>query len=155
MLTEAVFSTAAHHVPHEGDAVLLSCVWAEGELRTLGRATVAADTPFTDAAGGWPDWMLVELMAQVVAAGAGIREFRPGVRPRLGLLLGVRDFRCTLPHLATGTELLVEALEGMRDESGMGVFDCTVAVGSGQVASAILSVYLPDDVAAYLESLEP
>jgi predicted hotdog family 3-hydroxylacyl-ACP dehydratase len=155
MLAEALPTSAAEHVPHVGDAVLLSTAWAEDEQRTLGRATVLAAVPFADTAGGWPPWMLVELMAQLVAAGAGIREFRPGVRPRLGLLLGVRDFRCTLPHLVTGTELLVEALEGMRDESGMGVFDCTVAVGSGQVASAILSVYLPDDVAAYLESLEP
>lgn len=147
-------SSAADYVPHVHDAVLLDAVRQEGEFLTCGQATVREGTPFADGEG-WPAWLVIELMAQVVAASAGLREFRPGVRPRLGLLLGVRDFRCGQPTLPHGAALEIEALEGMRDATGMGVFDCALSADGVPVASAILSVYLPENVDEYLGSLEP
>ena len=141
-------------LPHEHDAVLLDRVWAvTGEL-TRAVATVRAETPFGATPQGWPDWLLIELMAQTVAGGAGIREFVPGTRPQLGLLLGVRNFSCRTPLFAPGIELQLEAAESSRDEFGMGVFDCSIDVDGRRAASATLSVYLPAQVDDYLESLE-
>ena len=141
-------------LPHEGDAVLLEAIRADGPAFTRASAIVRTVGPF-GASAGWPAWMVVEVMAQVVAAGAGLREFRPGIRPRLGLLLGVREFSCRREFLVPGTRVSFEVVEGMRDASGLGVFDCTAAVDGEPIASAILSVYLPDDVDTYLRSLEP
>jgi predicted hotdog family 3-hydroxylacyl-ACP dehydratase len=148
-------ATGAATLPHEADAVLLDEVEAVTPLTTRARARVRPGTPFCDGDAGWPTWMVPELMAQAVAAGVGLREFRPGVRPRLGLLLGVRDLRCSVEHLVPGSELLIEAFESTRDERGMGVFDCTLAADTVPAASATLSVYLPDDVDEYLGSIEP
>ena len=87
-------------LPHEGDAVLLDAVWIDSPLATCGTATVRAGTPFHHEPGGWPAWMAIELMAQVIAAGAGLRDATPGRRPRLGLLLGARGFESHEPLYA-------------------------------------------------------
>ncbi len=142
-------------VPHEGDAVLLDEVWLESPCRTHGVAVVRGATPFLEQVGGWPSWMAIELMAQVVAASAGLREFRPGVRARLGLLLGVRSFVCAWDFFPAGTRLQIEAIESTRDKSGMGVYDCGLAADGQAMASGVLTVYLPESVDSYLESLEP
>ena len=145
----------ARYLPHEADAVLLDEVWQHDERVTRGSAVVRAGTPFCDDREAWPAWLIIELMAQVVAASAGLREFRAGVRPRLGLLLGVRSFASGHDRFAVGTALEVEAIESTRDEFGMGVYDCLLTVSGERVASAILSVYLPQDVDEYLGSIEP
>jgi len=148
-------ATAAAYVPHEFGAVLIDSVEAVDAHLTRATAHVHAGTPFGDGDEGWPAWVVAEIMAQTVAAGVGIREFQPGVRPRLGLLLGIRQFECSQPLLAPGSHLVFEAFESTRDERGMAVFDCTIASDGARIASAILSVYLPQNVDEYLRSIEP
>jgi predicted hotdog family 3-hydroxylacyl-ACP dehydratase len=145
----------ALYVPHEDDAMLLYDVWQKSAYRTQASAVVRGSTPFSEQIGGWSSWMAIELMAQVVAASAGLREFRPGARARLGLLLGVRSFTCSRDFFPAGTELQIEAIESTRDKSGMGVYDCDLTVDGQAVASGVLTVYLPESVDSYLESLEP
>jgi predicted hotdog family 3-hydroxylacyl-ACP dehydratase len=154
MLGNARKSDVASFVPHEGDAILMDAVWKNGEDTTKGVATVRAGTPFDTNSDGLPSWMIIELMAQVVAASAGLREFRPGVRPRLGLLLAVRSMNCSCELLPIGARLEIEARESTRDDAGMGVFDCMLHTDGVLTATAILSVYLPKNAEAYLLSLE-
>ena len=146
-------------VPHEGDAVLLDAVWAESATRTRATATVRAGTPLCDdsgdGVGDWPAWVAIELLAQVVAASAGLREYRPGARPRLGLLLGVRQFSSRLERLPEGATLELTVDESSRDEDGMGVSDGVLAIAGQPIASATLSVYLPANVDDYLQGIEP
>ena len=145
---------AAPYLPHEYDAVLLETVWPGGPAITHASATVRPGTPFADDAGGWPDWLAIELLAQLVAACAGLREYRPGVRPRLGLLLGVREYRLLRPGFAPGEQLHLTVHESSRDEDGSGVYDGELHVAGELAASAILTVYLPADVDAYLQGIE-
>jgi len=142
------------YLPHEGTAVLLDEVWVVDTLSTRGTATVRADTPFAQAADSWPAWFAIELMAQVVAASAGLREPRAGGRPRLGLLLGVRAFECRYPRFDLGARLTIDALESTRDERGMGVFDCSIRIEEALVSQATLSVFLPESVEEYLRSID-
>ena len=154
MTPPALQSDPACYVPHENDAILLDRVWQDDALCTRSSAVVRAGTPFCGEPDRWPSWMIIELMAQVVAASAGLREFRPGIRPRLGLLLGVRSFSCIRDGFEVGTRLELSARESTRTEIGMGVFDCTMTADGEPAADGILSVYLPEDVEAYLQSLE-
>jgi predicted hotdog family 3-hydroxylacyl-ACP dehydratase len=144
----------APYLPHEYDAVLLDAVWPGGPSLTHARSTVRAGTPFNDATGGWPDWLAIELLAQLVAACAGLREYRPGVRPRLGLLLGVREYRVLRPGFAPGEQLDLTVHESSRDEDGSGVYDGELRIAGRLAASAILTVFLPADVEAYLQGNE-
>ena len=142
------------YLPHEGAAVLLDEVWVVDAQSTRGIATVRADTPLAQASDGWPAWFAIELMAQVVAASAGLREPRADGRPRLGLLLGVRAFECHCQRFDLGTRLIIQALESTRDDRGMGVFDCSISIATALVAQATLSVFLPQSVEEYLRSIE-
>jgi predicted hotdog family 3-hydroxylacyl-ACP dehydratase len=148
------------YLPHEHDAVLLSAVWSEDDHTTRARARAGSANAFVAEGEGWPAWLLVEALAQVVAACAGMRDsaapgFRVGERPRLGLLLGVREFRSALPSCAAGAELDLSVVESSRDADGTGVYDGEVRIEGKWVASATLTVFLPPDVDAYLGSLEP
>ena len=144
---------AAALVPHALDAVLLERVWQEDEHTTCATLRAGGPTPFADGAGDWPDWLAIEIMAQVVAASATLRDFRPGVRARLGLLLGVREFHFAGDYIPAGARLRVEVQEGMRDATGMGVFDALIEADGATLARATLSTYLPEDADAYLEGL--
>ncbi|MFM2288627.1 MAG: hypothetical protein RL684_1770 [Pseudomonadota bacterium] len=145
---------AAPYLPHEHDAVLLEAVWAGGPALTHARACVHPGTPFADDAGGWPDWLAIELLAQLVAACAGLREYRPGVRPRLGLLLGVREYRVLRAGFAPGEQLDLTVHESSRDADGSGVYDGELRIAGELAASAILTVFLPEDTDAYLQGTE-
>lgn len=142
-------------VPHTGDAVLIDQVSAADPGVTTATATVRGCAPFGEDGADWPAWLCIEVMAQTVAAAAGAREFRPGVRPRLGLLLGVRHFRCDVDTVPEGSPVVVEARESSRNDDGTGVFDCVLRVAGSAVATATLAVYLPDSVEDYLGSLAP
>lgn len=162
-MSGAALPRPAHEfLPHEGDAVLLDEVWAESATRTCASATVRPGIPFCavdsvaqGAAEGWPAWLAIELLAQVVAASAGLREYRPGVRPRLGLLLGAREFRASCARLPFGARLALAIEESSREPNGMGVYDGELRLAGECVARATLSVYLPEDVDAYLQGVEP
>jgi predicted hotdog family 3-hydroxylacyl-ACP dehydratase len=160
---------AREFLPHEGDAVLLDEVWAVSATRTRATATVRPGIPFcatqADAtatghaavgdAVGWPAWLAIELLAQVVAASAGLREYRPGAHSRLGLLLGAREFRSRLQWLPAGAQLELTVDESSREANGMGVYDGVLCIDGETIASTILSAYLPEDVDDYLQRVEP
>jgi len=155
MLPESQSLAAVLLVPHQGDAVLLDRVWQPEERTTCASLRTMIDTPFTSAGAPWPDWLVIEIMAQVVAAGETLRDYAPGVRPRLGLLVGVRDFEFDGAGLDRRESLQVEVIESMREDSGMGVFDAVLRMDGEPVARATLSAYQPADVDGYLASLEP
>lgn len=150
---EALSLDPGRCLPHEHDAVLLSEAWAEDALTTRGRAIAGTANALVPAGEAWPAWLLVELLAQVVAASAGLRDRQSGLRPRLGLLLGVRDFRAAGEACASGTVLDLVVRESTRDADGTGVYDGEVHVGGEWYAGATLTVFLPPDVDAYLGGL--
>ena len=144
-----------HFLPHEHDAVLLSEVWSVDALVTCARARAGSANAFVADGEAWPSWLLIELLAQVVAASAGLRDRQAGSRPRLGLLLGVRDFRSAVGTCANGDMLDLSVRESSRDADGTGVYDGEVRVAGACIASATLTVFLPPDADAYLASVEP
>ncbi len=148
-------AAVSQFLPHEGDAVLLDAVWIDSPLATCGTATVRAGTPFHDEPSGWPAWVAIELMAQVIAAGAGLRDATPGRRPRLGLLLGARGFESREALYPLGNQLEIRVVESTRGIDGMAVYDCRIDTAGQQLAQAVLSVCLPEDIDEYLDSLEP
>ena len=152
--TPLIGTEASRYLPHDADAVLIENVRAIDAYTTCATATLQMQTPFSDANGACPNWLVIEMMAQAVAAGVGLREFQPGIRPRLGLLLGVRNFVCSAGNFTAGTTLEFEVKESTRDDRGMGVFDCALDVAGARVARATLSVYLPTDMDEYLRSIE-
>ena len=97
-----------------------------------------------------PAHVAIEYMAQTCGAYVGIEALRAGRIPRIGLLLGTRNFSAVQKWISEGEELLVSAAAVFREDE-MGVFDCRVAKKSNgdTVASARLTVFQPSDDTAF------
>ncbi len=90
--------------------------------------------------GSQPSTLLLEHMAQAVAACLGYGALRSGESIRVGMIIGCRSFRCYVPRLPVGTRMFVEA----RCERGVdevSTYAGLVLVDTNPVASAQMTVY--------------
>lgn len=151
----------APYLPHSGRMVLLDAVTACDEHGLCAEAAVRPDhillPPDADAL---PAYLGMEIMAQGVAAWAGVHAAARGEAVRLGFLLGTRKLKLHCPAIPIGTLLTVRVAQSWQDESGMGVFDCELRcrapahgyendMPSGSLlVSGALNVYSPRSDAA-------
>ncbi len=139
----------AELIPHAADMILIDQVLSFDEEQIRTRVTVRPDGLFSQADGSLPAWIGVELMAQSVAAYAGCQARLKGEPIQLGFLLGSRKFECNVGHFPAGSELTIQAIRSLQDDSGMGVFECNLT-GTDIQAFARLSVYCPPNADQYL-----
>lgn len=139
----------AELLPHAADMILIDQVvdFDEEQIRT--RLTIAPGGLFNQPDGSMPAWVGIELMAQTVAAYAGCTARTRGEPVKLGFLLGSRKFDCNVSCFPAGSELTIHALRSLQDDSGMGVFECTLT-GPDIQAFARLNVYCPPNAHDYL-----
>jgi predicted hotdog family 3-hydroxylacyl-ACP dehydratase len=141
-------------IPHVGDAVLLDEIRDSGKDDRLSAALVVRPgTAFSNPDGSLPGWAGVEILAQVVAAFATLAGNAPSGPAAVGLLLGVRGYRCTLDCFWPGMRLDADIVESTSDGRGLGVFDGTLMSGGELVAAGILSACRLDDPEAFLRGV--
>ena len=97
-----------------------------------------------DEQGCLPAWVGLELMAQTIAAWAGMRGRERGEPVRIGMLLGSRQYQSQVARFAAGERLVIEA-ECLLEDNGMASFECRILCGDLRCAEARLSTYLPSD----------
>jgi predicted hotdog family 3-hydroxylacyl-ACP dehydratase len=142
----------AELLPHSGQMILLDEVLRFGDEDVETRLCVRPGGLFSRADGSLPAWVGVELMAQTVAAYAGCQARQAGEPVKIGFLLGTRSFTCNVEHFPAGSELHIRALCSLRDDNGMGVFECHIS-GPNIRAEARLNVFCPPQIGSYL--MEP
>ena len=120
----------------------------EGE-RLSAEVVVPAQSLFSHD-GGVGAWVGIEYMAQAVAAWAGWQARAEGHAPRIGLLLGTRRYRCSVPRFAAGQRLQVDIERGYQADNGLGQFECRIHADGVELASAQLTVFGPEDPSAFL-----
>jgi len=145
--------TLAELLPHAGNMILLDELTACDEQSVSARWTVRPCL-ISDDEGHLPAWNGLELMAQSVAAWAGVKAKRAGMPVELGFLIGTRRYQCNVPYFPKGTPLHIHACSSLEDASGLGVFECTVT-GPAIHAKARLNVFRPPQVSEYLYEREP
>jgi predicted hotdog family 3-hydroxylacyl-ACP dehydratase len=141
-------------LPHRGIMLWLQSVTAADDTGIEAHATVPAEAWCLDADGAMPAWMGIELMAQAIAAHAGLRGRLLGKPTRPGVLLGTRSYRADSPSFPAGARLLVSARIASADESGFGAYECSIRGPAGPLASATLKIFAPEDFAAFLQSAQ-
>lgn len=144
----------AEVLPHAGDMILLDRIEQCDDERIVTQLEVRDGGLFSQADGSYPAWLGIELMAQSIAAYAGVRAKRKGVAVELGFLLGTRKYQCNVERFPLGSQLQIEAIRSLEDESGMGVFECYLR-GEGIHLEARLNVYRPPNVASYFQEPQP
>jgi predicted hotdog family 3-hydroxylacyl-ACP dehydratase len=124
---------------------------------------LAGDQLFHDSQGdgtGIGGWIGIELMAQAVAAWAGVQGRAQGEPPRIGLLLGCRKYRSTRARFEAGETLRIEIAREFQADNGLGQFACVLhlagdASDPAPLAQAQLTVFGPPDPAAFLAGTAP
>ena len=107
-------------------------------------AVTITDASLFVTAEGVPGYVGIEYMAQACGAYAGAQSLDSGEPVRIGLLLGSRNYRVTVPRFSRGERLLISARMIFRDDP-LAAFACSITLGTQVVAEAELNVYYGDD----------
>lgn len=134
----------AEVIPHRGEVVLLDRIESADDVSLVATLIVRSGSPFSLPSGALASWSGPEIMAQAVSAFATLHSGRPW-KPKPGLLLGLRTYRCEADEFQPGACLTVEARESTRDAEGRGVFDCCIRTGGETLAIGTLTVFQPDN----------
>lgn len=140
-------------LPHAHPMILIDEIVGCEENRLWVGVAVRPGAPFFQEGCGIAAHIAIEWMAQTCAALIGLEALDAGRKPGLGLLLGTRNFKATVPWFRRGERLIVTGSLAYRDQQ-MGVFDCAVArdPGAEVVATAQLTTYQPENIAALMET---
>lgn len=121
-----MFPPVATLVPHQGRAVLIDAVLADSENNVRAVAHITAEHPFFMVGRGVPSWVGIELMAQTIAAHAGLAGRRQGRAPRAGMLLGTRRYHAELSYFPEGARLEIEAERSYGGDGDLAACDCRI-----------------------------
>lgn len=138
----------AELVPHAGVMSLLSRVVDYGDDWLRAEVDIGPDSTFADE-NGVPAWIGLEYMAQTIAAYAGLQQRRQGNAPKIGFLLGTRNYSASADYFAPGETLSVMAQEEVVGDNGLNVFKCELR-GNQVSASAVINVFQPDNADVFL-----
>ncbi len=140
---------AAKYVPQTGAMCLLERILAVDEESLVATTVLKSDSLFCRD-GRIGSWVSLECMAQAVAAWAGFQERASGRGPRIGFLLGSRRFDCHRPWLPVDQTLRIEVKKEIQLGDGLGQFSGRTLVADELLATAVITVFAPDDPAAVL-----
>lgn len=115
----------APYLPHSGKMVLLSSIVSYDEHGLHATAHVGPEhILLPQGEDALPVYLGAEIMAQGIAAWAGLHAADRGEPVRLGFLLGTRKLVFGTDYIPIGTHLDIYVRQSWQDGSGMGVFDC-------------------------------
>jgi predicted hotdog family 3-hydroxylacyl-ACP dehydratase len=141
---------AAYYLPHESPMVLLENVIEVTEETALCSVVVSEQSvlaPFLNARGALPAWYAIELIAQTIGVWSGWHGAQSGESPQVGMLLGGRAIKCSVPEFAAGSELQISVAMVLRDEK-LASFEGVICIkrkqDNLQVAQGRLNTYQPD-----------
>ena len=129
-------------IPHRGSMALLSRVVRydfSQETLTAEVDVKESDLFFDRERGGVPSWVGFEYMAQSIAALGGIkRRTELNEEPRIGFIMGVRDFTSRAAVFAAGRRLQVEVRQIFRDGDVVS-FGCSIGENGQELARAVIT----------------
>lgn len=138
-------------VPHKGPMLLLDKVIESGEDHLISQVTIKENMLFCDE-HGLPAYVGIELMAQTIAALAGLRAINKGEDIKIGMLLGSRNYHCEGTHFPLHSTVKISVKEVFFEQDGLAVFECR-ATGENTSAHCQLNVYQPQDIKDIIESI--
>jgi predicted hotdog family 3-hydroxylacyl-ACP dehydratase len=140
-----------HLLPHRGTMLLLDRVVDFAGASAATEYVPRPDAWYADEEGNMPAWIGIELMAQTVATHVGLLKRAEGSPPKHGALLGTRSYRSAVPSFQAGEKLRICATMRFRDASGLGAYDCNIARGGEEIATATVKVFEPEDFQSFLQ----
>jgi predicted hotdog family 3-hydroxylacyl-ACP dehydratase len=137
--------TIAQLVPHQPPMLWIDELVEQSDDGIVCRVTLRPDHVFLDA-GQAESVVLVELMAQSVAAFVGLADRRKGAEPRPGYLVAIPDARFFVPTVAVGQTLDITCSRRFGDDN-IASFLCVARHANVALAEAIINVVRPGALA--------
>lgn len=139
----------APYLPHSGRMVLLDSIDFYDKSSLKAEAHIGAGhILLPDGANALPIHLGMEIMAQGIAAWAGIQAALRGEPVRLGFLLGSRKIRFCAQEIPVGSLLSLSVRQSYQDAAGMGVFESSLSYRDGrELISGALTVFSPNSQA--------
>lgn len=131
-------------LPHGKGAILLDEALAGDAGGATARVRIREGAPYAVPGEGVPAQIGLEYMAQTCGIYAGIEALALGIPPRVGYLLGTRNFHARRAWFRPGESFEITARVVLR-EGSIGSFACTMRDGEGVVAEAQLTVFQPEE----------
>ena len=132
-------------LPHRAPMILLSEVLDYDEEQASARIHISSNSAFFDEQlGGVPSWVGMEYMAQTIGLWAGHQQRSHNKPVKAGFLLGCRRYECNRAFFAADCTLTLSARQVYCDDSGIGVFDCTIE-SDGILATAQIKAFRPEN----------
>ena len=129
-------------IPHKKAMCLIKRVLDWGDDWCRAEVDVADSVAFLED-GYVPAYVVIEYMAQTIAALAGLRAKAKGQSIQLGLLLGTRLLSSPVDKIKADATLTVWVKEIFIEENGLAVYECQVT-GEGIEIKSNLNVYQSD-----------
>lgn len=145
-MSRKIFPPIAELLPHDPPMIVIDEVSDSGDDWIETVTDINQDHMFFEPGpNGLPGWALIELMAQSIAAFAGLQAKHNGDPVRIGFLLGTRKMNISLPVIETGSRLHIRARRELKDLDGLSTFACTARVEGVEIASGLINVYQTRD----------
>ncbi|WP_417782185.1 hypothetical protein [Terasakiella pusilla] len=130
-------------IAHEAPMILIDRVIDHTEEWIETEVFITEDTPFLKG-GQVPSYVVIEYMAQSIAALSGLKAHAKQEEIKIGFLLGTRKLSLQRDHFAIGDVIRVEA-KSLYDDGSMGSLDCLAKIAGDVIAEARLNVYQPNE----------
>lgn len=141
-------------LPHKGPAVLIDKVIDDSRDSIRVTAQIDSTHRFFVAGHGVPSWVGIEMMAQAIAAHAGLSGRRENREPRTGMLLGTRRYETTTPWFPEGANLEILAKREFGEDGGLAACQCAILCNGQTLASAtIIIIEINEEMKAQQEQM--
>jgi len=126
MVERTAFNDVSSLLTHEGSALLIDKIESCGVSDLSATVLHDRNTLYSDDQGNVPTWVGLEYMAQAISAFAGIKSLQENEPIRIGLLLGVRQYKIFTSQFKKNSPVIIEVEEIFRDETNFAMFDCEI-----------------------------
>ena len=140
------YKSASDYLPHRTPMIMINKVHLVDDKQCICSVEVSKNgilSPFLTNDDQLPNFYAIELMAQTIGVWNGYHDSKKSHSPQLGMLLGGRAIKTTVPAFALNSELMITANLVLFD-SKLANFDCDICINQQCVASGKLNVYEPD-----------
>lgn len=132
-------------LPHRGTMLFLDAVTELSPTAATCIFRPQAGAWYADDEGNMPAWMGIEIMAQTIAAHVCLNALARGDLPKMGALLGSRNYQSSVAVFVAGMPLKIGTALEFRDDSGLAAYECWIEADGRKIASATLKVFEPEN----------
>lgn len=132
-------------LPHDHPMILIDKIIDSTETQIISETRISCNSLFyEDTEQGIPAYLSIEMMAQTIAAKAGLNAVSASQPVPVGLLLGCRRYQLYQSYLRLKSRVIIHADQVMYDDT-MAVYQCKMLMDNAELATAQINTFVPND----------